>query len=180
METNAKKLSIALLTIATIFGACKKEEIRPMLTSDDAYRAAEAKPAGKSMEPVKVSPEDQIVKTQWKVAKFNPNPSTQKPYDYNVPDNDYPIKDYVFEFNKYDVVIAKHLKGSVSGKWNMLKMKDGKNIVVLDFGKNPFIAMNSHWKIKDISDDYIEMYNEVDGILAFEKVAVATESPKEK
>ncbi|MDF2438086.1 MAG: hypothetical protein K0Q95_2462 [Bacteroidota bacterium] len=174
METNGTKLSIALLTIATIFGACKKEEIRPLLSKDISDKSQTVQPPQKTMVANDVETEDEIVKSHWKISNFNPNQKVMMSKENT------PLKDYIFEFNKYDVVIAKHPSGAISGKWNLVKTKDGSSVVVLDFGKNPFIVMNSHWKIKQLSAQYLDMYNEMDGQLAFVKVVEGKESPQEK
>jgi hypothetical protein len=40
--------------------------------------------------------------------------------------------------------------------------------------------LNSHWKIKEISSQYLTMYNETDGMLSFVAADEALESEKEK
>jgi hypothetical protein len=172
METNVKKLSLALFSAVVLMSACKKENIVPLMNVKDiSNKAEQMKEPEKTMVPTdKVEPEDQIVKTKWKIDGFNHNGQVLK-QDY--------YRDYIFEFNKHDFILASKKESAVNGKWNVV-MEKGEKVIVIDFGKIPFIELNSHWKIKEISSQYLTMYNETDGMLSFVAADEALESEKEK
>jgi hypothetical protein len=148
MKTNSTTLAIAVIGIATIFGSCQKEDLKPMpdiSTQSETVSAPEKSMLGKNNEF-----EKNLMGGRWLISIMDDG-------NYEARTNHTAhFKDYVFTFNQYQVVIATSRERSVSGKWTTIMVGNKKKVVV-DFGFKPFITLNGHWDITEFNTAVVKL-----------------------
>lgn len=146
MKTNVTTIAIAMLSISSLFVACKKEEIRP-LPNNISDKAEIAQPAERGMAAdYQVSPKDMLINGKWAIPDYNGS-------------NEF--KDYIFSFNQYHVAFANSRERSVTGKWNIITNSAGETRVVIDFGMKPFLYLNNTWILRSYSTKYFSFVGNV-------------------
>ncbi|HEX8514619.1 MAG TPA: hypothetical protein VF868_00365 [Bacteroidia bacterium] len=166
MKTNSKHLAIAVLSMATIFAACEKQDIRPR-PINIADQAETAQPAERKNAPDQNNFERTLCNSKWVISNFEDGEVAMKTNNTDM------FRDYVFEFTPNDVVIARGSKRSVTGKWNTITV-DGRKRLVMSFGFKPFVRLNSHWTISDYSAKAVyagHQNNERDAVLNLQAVS---------
>lgn len=136
MKTNVKNIAIALFILSTTIFGCKKDKLEPIngnsTTMDQVPN--EVKPPApynaRSIAPM-------LMNGRWVIASFE----DEGAYGSNSTDQ---FKGYLFKFNAGNVVIAEKLGKGVTGKWNVIEDINTTRIV-LDFGVQPLILLNSTW-----------------------------------
>jgi hypothetical protein len=141
MKTKFQHIAIAAFSIATLFGSCKKEAIRPMNVSD---KSEMQQPAQKMALPDQNLFEPALCRGPWSIRKFDDG-RVQVRMDQTSQFHGYTLK-----FYSQHVVIAKSLQKTVTGKWNTVGEGDFKKLI-LDFGNTPFIALNGSWTVNKYS-----------------------------
>lgn|GEM_PF-5806172 len=151
MKTNSKKLAVALLGVASLFAACKKENMRPMNISDKSQLE---QPDQRMSQVDQNMFEQTLCSRRWTVGVFNDGQLDSRT------DETARFADYVFEFNDKHVVIAKGTDKNIVGKWNTFTA-DGVKRLVLDFGYRPCIKLNAKWALVDYTSEAITLRNSV-------------------
>ncbi|MCW3072217.1 MAG: hypothetical protein JWO44_2107 [Bacteroidetes bacterium] len=164
MKTNSKKLAIALLSVASLFAACKKDNLRPMNISDKSQLE---QPAQRMAVPDQNMFERTLCSHRWLVGNYNDGKIQMRTNHTDM------FRDYVFEFNEYHVVIAKGAEKNVVGKWNTITV-NGQKKLFLDFGFNPFITLNKEWMLVNYTSTAVNLRNQVqNGTAALDFTAVS-------
>src|SRR4051812_26876226 len=111
MKTNSKKLTIAFISVAALFAACKKENLRPMNISDKPQLE---QPAQRMAVPDQNMFEQALCSRHWMVSNYNDGKVQTRTEYTNL------FRDSEFEFNDKHVVIARSPEKNVVGKWNTI------------------------------------------------------------
>ncbi|HEX8514620.1 MAG TPA: hypothetical protein VF868_00370 [Bacteroidia bacterium] len=129
METNAKKLSIVLITLATAFMSCTKEKIRPMqestavATPHNLDDDKETKPANWVISSLYSQKTGGVKDTENKAGKFT---------------------GWTFVFENGGMLYATNGTKRVNGKW----YRGERNELRLSFGDVvPFNELNNSWTV---------------------------------
>jgi hypothetical protein len=168
MKTNSKTMAIAVLSIASLFGACKKEEFRPMNISD---KPETAQPAQKMAVADQNMFEQTLCGRHWTVSRYDDGKVQARTNRTDL------FRDYIFEFNDKHVVIAKGTEKNVVGKWNTVT-ENGQKRLVLDFGYSPFIKLNLKWTLVNYNSNAIMTQNVAGNETANLDLTAATNMPK--
>lgn len=148
MKTNSTTLAIAVLGIATIFGSCQKDDLRPV-----GDLSAQSEMTSDSKKTLVVKHDDfekNLYAGKWIISTLDDGNAEARTNQTAY------FKDYVFTFNQYQVVIATSRERSVSGKWTTIMVGNKKKVVV-DFGFKPFLLLNGHWDITEYNASFVKL-----------------------
>lgn len=168
MKTDSK-ISIALLSIALIAGACKKEDIKP-LNASPASSTEMTRQAQLAELQSRSKFEENLCFHKWNISSFNDGMESRT-------DQTVQFLGYTLEFNRYHVAFATNKEGSYTGKWNTVTV-NGEKKLILDFGFKPFLLINDRWNVATFNATAINMGVPKNGGNAVLNFKVMEEMPK--
>lgn len=168
MKTDSK-ITMALLSIALVFGGCKKDDVRPMNTSAASGLSEQSMRSELGLQS-RNKFEENLCLSKWTINSFNDGKETRT-------DQTAQFLGYVLEFNRYHVVFATSKEVSYTGKWNTIVV-DGQKKLILDFGFKPLILINDQWNVEAFNTEAINMGVPKNGGNAVLDFKVMKEMPK--